>query len=236
MYKVKCTLIEFVGDERKYPCHFNYKIGDEIYYDGVHFTGRICPGLLPSMMPVVHGTYLLGHKFTETVMHRYRGSDTRDPQMEVYDGGGYRPVISPASPETAGKEGEFEKKSSTGRFSGHHFLCGDQRTLAHFTCEAVDLSDSYYAQPFYRREISILDKIASEPGINTNEIIDRFTEFQKNVISPRLTPVLMGVLLEALEDMDYISIKDGKAYATGKEPPSRPKITSSEEYERSMKL
>ncbi len=62
MFKVKCTLVSFEGDEQKYPCHFNYKIGDEFDYDGVNFRGRICPGLLASMMPVVHGVFLLGYK------------------------------------------------------------------------------------------------------------------------------------------------------------------------------
>ena len=78
-------------------------------------------------------------------------------------------------------------------------MCGDHRTLAHFSCRPVDLSDSEYAQPFYRREISILDKIAAEPGIKIDEIIDRFNEFERDGISPRLNPVIMSVLLEALE-------------------------------------
>ena len=52
MFKVRCELVAFEADEQKFPCHFNYKIGDEIYFDGVYFTGRICPGLFPSMMPV----------------------------------------------------------------------------------------------------------------------------------------------------------------------------------------
>ena len=77
MFKVKCKLVAFVGHEEKFPCHFGYKIGDEFYYDGVEFKGRICPGLLASMMPVVHGTFLLGYKYNENVMFRYRGLDIK---------------------------------------------------------------------------------------------------------------------------------------------------------------
>lgn len=216
MYKVKCKLTEFVCDESKHPCHFNYKVGDEIYYDGDAFTGRICPGLIASMMPIVHGVFTLGHKYTENIAYRYRGSDVRDQDMQKYDGIGFRPI--------EGKGLLSGNLSPEGRSRGHHFLCADTRTLAHFSCEPVDLSDSEYAQPFYRRAISILEKIESEPGIAASEILGRFTGFQRDSISPRLTPVLTGVLLEALEDMCYISIKDGKAYATGKEPPSRPTI------------
>lgn len=218
MYKVRCRLVGFEADEKKFPCHFGYKIDDEIYYDGVNFTGRICPSLIPTMMPIVHSVYLLGHKSTETIAYRYRGGDERDPEMFKYDGAGFRP-----------KEAEGPSKVKTvnpknGRARGQHFICGDQRTLAHFACEPVDLCDSEYAQPFYRREIAILEKIEAEPGIKTSEIIDRFTDFEKNGICPVLTPVLVGVLLEALEDMGYIDIEDGRATATGKQPPSRPKI------------
>jgi hypothetical protein len=88
----------------------------------------------------------------------------------------------------------------------------------------VDISDSDYAQPFYRREIAILEKIKKEPGIKTDEIIGRFTDFEREKISPPLTPVLLGVLLDALADMNYIEIRDGRAYATGRQPPGRPKI------------
>jgi len=221
MYKVKCKLVEFLGDESKHPCHFNYKIGDEIYYDGVSFTGRVCPGVLASMMPVVHGVFLLGHKFTETVAFRYRGADIRDPEMAEYDGVGFRAIDPVDTSKSPGHSKLPRHTSPSGRSRGHHFACADTRILAHFSCEPCDLSDSEYAMPFYRREIAILEKIEANPGIKTCEILDSFTDFQKNEISPRLTPVLLSVLLEALEDMGYIRIEDGKAFASGKEPPSR---------------
>jgi hypothetical protein len=208
----------------KFPCHFGYKIGDEFYYDGVEFKGRICPGLLDSMMPVVHGMFLLGYKYNENVMFRYRGLDVKDPDMAKYDGAGYHPVSEvpgglPEEFKQMGTPSPSNEKARTG-----HFVCGDTRILAEFTCEAVDLSDSDYAQPFYRRAISILEKIEAEPGIDIKDIPDRFTDFEKNEISPRLTPVLLDVLMEALVDMNYIEVREGKAYPTGKEPPSRPKI------------
>jgi uncharacterized repeat protein (TIGR04076 family) len=207
MFKVRCRLIAFEGDEDTYPCHFNYKISDEFYYDGVTFTGRICPGLLASMMPVVHGVYMLGNKYFENVMYRYRGRDARDPAMAKYDGVGFRPLEAPA---------DFPKAR------GGHFVCGDTRTLAHFICEPVDISDSEYAQPFYRRELAVLEKIDKEPGIKTDDIIGRFTDFEREKISPPLTPALLRVLLDALADMAYIEVREGRAYATGRQPSSRP--------------
>jgi len=224
MFKVRCKLIAFEGDEAMFPCHFNYKIGDEFYYDGVYFSGRICPGLFASMTPIIHGVFLLGNKFSENIMFRYRGLDVRDPSMAKYDGVGFRSLKT--LPEDAPEKMKIKLSSipKTEKSKGHHFLCADDRILAHFTCEPVDLSDSEYAMPFYRREISILEKIEAEPGIKITEILDRFTEFERDEIGPPLTPALLDVMLDALTDMRYVEIRDGKAYATGKEPPSRPKI------------
>jgi uncharacterized repeat protein (TIGR04076 family) len=224
MFKVKCKLVAFVGHEDIFPCHFNYKIGDEFYYDGVHFTGRICPGLLAAMTPVIHGTFLLGHKYSENVMFRYRGLDKRDPSMAKYDGVGFCPLekMPEGAPERMAHINP--KTAMSQKAKGAHFVCGDTRILAEFTCEAVDLSDSEYAQPFYRREIAILEKIEAEPGIKIDEILDRFSNFEREKISPPLTPVLLEVIMDALTDMNYVEIRDERAYATGREPPSRPKI------------
>lgn len=224
MFKVKCTLVAFEGREDLYPCHFNYKIGDTIYYDGDRFTGRICPGLLASMMPVVHSMCLTGNHGIENVIFRYRGLDVRDPSMAKYDGVGFRPVDEPPA-EHANKQASFGPYTgATQKARGNHFTCGDTRILAEFFCEAVDLSDGEYAQPFYRREIAVLEKIEIEPGLGVSEIMSRFTDFEKNGISPRLTPVFMEVIMDALTDMAYVEVKDGKAFPTGRQPPSRPKI------------
>lgn len=224
MYKVRCKLVKFEGDEKTFPCHFNYKIGEEFYYDGVYFTGRICPALLAPMMPVVYGVHLLGQKFCENVPYRYRGMDMRDASMAKYDGVGWHHVKAITGGLQEKNGGVFPPASATEKAKGAHFVCGDTRTLAHFSCDPVDLSDSEYCLPFYRRSISILEKIEAEPGIETDNILKRFTDFEREEVSPPLTPVLLQVLLEALTDMGYIKVSDGKVRATGRQPPSRPKI------------
>lgn len=225
MFKVKCTLIAFVGDEKNFPCHFHYKLGDVFYYDGVEFTGRVCPGLLSSMMPAIRGVYYLGYKNTENIMYNYRGIDAIDPSMAKYDGVGLRPVKTPPPGAPEKMVQAIKNKPTTQKIkSGGHFVCGDTRTLAEFTCEPCDLSDSDYAQPFYRRAIAILEKVEKEPGIKVADIVSRFTDFEREEISPPLTPILMEILMEALTDMKYIDVRDDKAYATGRQPPSRPKI------------
>jgi uncharacterized repeat protein (TIGR04076 family) len=225
MYKVRCKLVKFEGDPEEFPCHFGYQIGDEIYYDGVNFSGKICPHLITGMMPVVYGVHLLGHNYSENTPFRYRGHDVRDPAMAKYDGVGWRPIKSAAESDSK-KLAVFTDDSQFKKARGAHFLCSDSRTLAHFTCDPVDLSDSEYCQPFYRRAITILEIIEVEPDIRTENILNKLTAFQRDNISPPLTPVLTEVLLEALEDMDYITVRGGKARATGKQPPSRPKIAT----------
>ena len=32
-FKVRCKLVAFTGDPDRFPCHFDYKIGDEFTYD-----------------------------------------------------------------------------------------------------------------------------------------------------------------------------------------------------------
>ena len=225
MFKVKCKVIAFKGDEKMFPCHFGYKLGDEFYYDGVYFTGKVCPGILSAMMPAIHGVYMLGQKYFENIMYRYRGVDAHDPSMAKYDGIGFRPwsSVKTGVPEPIAKALTMMPKTEKSK-GGGHFVCGDTRTLVEFSCEPCDISDADYALPFYRRAVSVLEKIETEPGIKTDAILDKFTDFQRDNISPPLTPILIQVLLEALSDMNYIEIRDGRAYATGRQPPSRPKI------------
>jgi uncharacterized repeat protein (TIGR04076 family) len=224
MFKVRCKVYRFVGNEKEFPCHFNYKIGDEFFYDGTYFTGRICPGLFTCMMPVIHGVHLMGNRYGENIMYKYRGLDAKDPSMAKYDGTGFRPVEKLPDDASELMKQTFSSIPHTEKVRAARFSCTDTRTLPQFACEAVDLSDSDYCQPFYRRSIAILEKIEAEPGIDQNEILNRFTEFEREKISPALTPVLVQVLLEALLDMGYIEIRNGKLHATGKEPPSRPKV------------
>ncbi len=223
MFKVRCTLMRFEKDEKKHPCHFNYKIGEEIFYDGVTFTGRICPGVIAAMMPVVHGVFLLGNKYSENIMYRYRGADTRDPAMAEHDGVGFRPLKATGEDEEEKGQKPFWNDPKTGRSKGHHFLCADHRILAHFKVEPVDLSDSEYAQPFYRRSMAVLERIQREPGIGVGEILTRFSVFEKEEIAPVLTPTFVDVILDALEDVNYIEVRDGRVYPTGRKPAAEAK-------------
>ena len=39
-FKVKATLIGFLGNTERYPCHFNHKVGDEVILLGAGITAE----------------------------------------------------------------------------------------------------------------------------------------------------------------------------------------------------
>jgi hypothetical protein len=144
--------------------------------------------------------------------------------MIKYDGFGFRPLKEVDEDRRREVDGLLWMDPKTGRLKGGHFLCADHRTLAHFAVRAVDLSEGDYAQPFYRRCIAVLEKVESEPGMGIDDVLGRFSRFEREEIAPVLTPTFVRVLVEALEDVGYVDIRDGKVYGTGREPPSRPRI------------
>jgi hypothetical protein len=170
------------------------------------------------MMPVIKGTFLLGEKYNENIMYRYRGYDAIDPAMAKYDGVGYCPWTTRPQDAPEKIAPLLSSIPKTEKVRGGHFVCGDTRILAEFSCEPVDLSDSEYCQPFYRREIAILEKIEAEPGIKTEDILGKFTDFERDNVPP-LNRFLVQVLLEALVDMKYVEVRGGRAYPTAENRP-----------------
>ena len=201
-FKIKCRLVAFTGDEEIYPCHFGYKIGDEFIYDGERFTGRICPSILTSAVPVIKMLHDLGKKGSERSLLRYGGHSILDPSMKQYDGVGYAPV----------KQSPAEGSMSSMRSGGWPFCCNDSRTSALFVAEAFDLASAGFDTPYYMREMSILEKIKNEPGIQTEMIVKRFTDWERDEIFPPLTPVVVDLMLDELAETGYIKIVQGKAY------------------------
>jgi uncharacterized repeat protein (TIGR04076 family) len=219
MFKVRCRHIVFDGVEEMFPCHLNYKIGDKFYYDGVYFTGRICPELFSSRMPVIHNIHLMGHGFSRNIPYKYR-LDVRNPDMARYDGEGFSPRKSLPDSEPLSKSQLHSGFSQTETLKGVAFACSDTRTPAQFVCEAVDLSDSEYCQPFYRRALAILNAIRTEHGIARAEILERFTLFERDDMSPMLIHPFLDVMLRALTEMNYIKLENNGVHVTGKLPES----------------
>src|SRR3989304_1333254 len=126
-FKVRAKLTAFLGDEERFPCHFGYKIGDEITYDGEKFEGRVCPSILHTMIPKVEVMMHSGTKHFDRIIYRYHGGySIKDPGMKKYDGIGFRMA------ETQQKiDGVIFPRLG----EGWAFVCEDARTSAVFKIE-----------------------------------------------------------------------------------------------------
>ena len=97
MFKVKATVVDFLGDEEKYPCHFQHKIGDEFIFDGEKFIGRICPSLTPTLVPRMNDLWAAGPRvvnYMSYVPFWYSPVSVKDPASKKYDGLGFKNVLT----------------------------------------------------------------------------------------------------------------------------------------------
>jgi uncharacterized repeat protein (TIGR04076 family) len=153
MFKVKATVVGFDRDEKRYPCHFRHKIGEEIIYDGETITGRVCPSMAP----------VLGRAFNDLLAYGGRHKEGEapgsyfpfwhsplsvyDPAWKKYDGVGFRPILE--RPEEGYRfvadETLFDNPPGGKYIIGKgtqkrtlSLVCGDKHTLARFKVEAYD--------------------------------------------------------------------------------------------------
>jgi hypothetical protein len=221
-FKVRGKLVGFMNDEEKFPCHFDYAIGEEFTYDGSAIEGRICPGVLLTMVPVVWQTFFSGNHTNERVIFRYDGLSAKDPGMKQYDGIGFRPLT--AVPEGSGERGRIVTATERprGMTGGSGFGCADCRTSAYFMVEPVDIASGGYTLPFYRRQMDILDRVIAKPGMTVPEILATFTEWEREHIHPVIYDVNTQLMLEELEQVGYVELRDGRAYPGSRPRPEKP--------------
>jgi uncharacterized repeat protein (TIGR04076 family) len=226
MFQVKATVIGFLGDEERYPCHFQHKVGDEFIYDGEKYIGRICPHmaslLIPRMMPLcAAGPRIIQHGYYFPFW--YAPVSVKDPSLKKYDGLGFRNVLKtivepPHHMARLTPPEAFNWPPQNERIVGRNItvVCGDTRTSMAMRIEAFDLSDKGDAVPYFRRQMSILSKVLLKQGIEVDKILNEFSKEQIEGIYPALGQVMVQVLSEELELMGYMEIKNGKASVTKK--------------------
>jgi uncharacterized repeat protein (TIGR04076 family) len=244
MFKVKATVTGFDKDEKKYPCHFRYRIGEEIIYDGETITGRVCPSMAPALGQAFKDLLASGGRHQEGEIPGsyfpfwHSPLSVYDPAWKKYDGVGFRPTLE--RPEEGYKfvadETLFDNppggKYIIGRGTEKRALslvCGDQHTLTRFRVEAFDLADKGDSLPYFRREMSILNKVLGKPGIALNDILREFSINEINDIYPALGQNIIAVLVGELELMDYVVVRDNKVNVTEK---GKKKL---EDYKKSLK-
>jgi hypothetical protein len=224
MFKVKATLVRFAGDEERYPCHFGYKIGDEIIYDGENFIGRVCLQILPLLNKHIPPLYAAGPRYINPASYLpyfYAPLSSKAPDQKRSDGLGFKIV----------KENIIEPKYHMANFKSPNAFkwpvhdkrdinieimgrCDDLRTAATFKFEAFDLCDRGDAVPYFRKQMLILDRVLNNPGVPSAKILGLFSKEHQEEIYPGLNPVLVEVLVEELELIGFLDIRDGKASVT----------------------
>ncbi len=228
MFQVKATAIGFDGDEEKYPCHFQHKIGDTFIYDGEKYIGRICPGFSAVVVPRMMDFFAAGPRRVPTPQYYYAfwyaPVSRRDPSRKSFDGIGFRNVLHtevepPRSIASLQPPHAFDWPPVTERIVnlGRSIVtCGDTRTSLKMEIEAFDLAEKGDSITYFRRQMSILNKVLAKPEITLDKILNEFTKEQIEEIYPALSPILIQVLAEELELMKYLKIEEGKATVTRK--------------------
>ena len=226
MFKVRATVVNMLGDTGKYPCHFNYKIGDEIIWTGAEFKGRICPAILPMLGTKVADLYAAGPRWVESMYYYpfwYCAPSVYDPSRKKYDGTGFKAVLKTIPDIKYGMSLLRDPKSFN--WPPHPertvckdiiITCPDYRTSVVLKLEAFDLADDGDSVMFFRRMMVILNKILPKPGIELDKIINEFSIEERDDIEPQLSPVMIQCLTEELELVGYLKTDDGKVTVTSK--------------------
>jgi uncharacterized repeat protein (TIGR04076 family) len=226
MFKVKATLIEFLGDPVKYPCHFQHKLGDEVIFDGEKYVGRLCSDLWPLIVPKVNTLWEAGPRYVPSEYYLpfwYAPTSVDDPAKKIYDGLGFSNVLKTQT-EPMYHMGNlkpphaYEWPPYPERTVGRNMTvtCHDLRTAPTFLLEAFDLSDKGVSVPYFRRQMVILSKTLNRPEIDVDKILNEFSKEEIEGIYPALTPQILIPLIEELEVMDYLAVENKKAHITDK--------------------
>ena len=249
-FQIKATVVGFLGDEEKYPCHFLHKVGDEFIYDGEKFVGKICPSmvrlLITAMMPLHAG----GPRFMPPAAHYYpfwyTTNSKKDPARAKYDGLGFQNVLD-SKPELPYHMANMAPphsyvwppiKERTIAMDAFTVVCPDIRTSMVMKARSFDLSDKGYDTPYFRREMVILDRVSKKQGLPVDEILSQFSREEIEQIHPAMSPILVDCLTEELTLMEYLEIKDGKAFVPekGQKKLKAFKTTLSEEEREALKV
>ena len=226
MFKVKATVIDFLGNQKLYPCHMGHKIGDEVIFDGGSYIGRLCPDVWPLIVPKVAVLHQAGPRVVEWASYYpfwYCSLSEKDPSYNKYDGLGYKNVLKTIVPPQYDMANLVPPNAFKWPPHGERdiakdvtVICPDTRTSMLMRLEAFDLSDRGFDIPYFRRQMVLLDRVLQKPGTPADKIINEFSKDEIEKIYPPLSPIMIQALVEELEVIGYLEINEGKAYGTEK--------------------
>jgi len=224
MFQVKATLVEFLGDEQNYPCHFNHGIGDEFVYDGEEFHGRLCPHVITVLMPKLEAMYDAGPRYVQPPYYSpfwYAPLSARDASMKDYDGVGWRALPEdipepPYSLKALLPKGSFAYPTNARRdvLKDVVVVCPDVRTSAAFKLKAFDLAERGEAAPYFRKQMAILEVVRRNDSIRMGDVRAKLSRAHRDEIYPLAASVLLAALAEELEALGYVRAAGGQMHIT----------------------
>jgi hypothetical protein len=102
------------------------------------------------------------------------------------------------------------------RFPPVRVICPDIRTAVVVQLEVFDVSSGGFCLPYFRRQMVILDRVLKKQGIQADQILNEFSKEEQLEIYPPLSPIEVQVLVEELDFVGHMQLKDGKASVTKK--------------------
>jgi uncharacterized repeat protein (TIGR04076 family) len=226
MFKVKATVVNFLGNTKIYPCHMGHKIGDEVIFDGESYNGRLCPDVWPLIVPKVAALHQAGPRYIEWVSYYpfwYCSPSENDPGQKKYDGLGFKNVLKTIvppqfdmanlAPHNAFKWPPHRTRNVSQKPS---VICPDSRTSMVVRLEAFDLSDKGFNIPYFRRQMAILSKLQCGGEIAAEKILKTFSKKQIEEVYPPLNSIMVQMLAEELELMGYIETRESSVAITEK--------------------
>jgi uncharacterized repeat protein (TIGR04076 family) len=226
MFKVKATVVAFLGNQKLYPCHMGHKIGDEVVFDGERYVGRLCPDVWPLIAPKVSALHQAGPRYVEWSSyypHWYVSLSEEDPSQKIHDGLGFRNVLKTVVPQPYNMANlvpqdawKWPPHSERNIAQKPSVTCPDSRTSMVVELTAFDISDKGFSVPFFRRQMAILIKLQSRGEIPVEKILSTFTRSQIEDIYPPLSPIMLQILVEELVLVGFIVIHEGQASLTPK--------------------
>jgi hypothetical protein len=250
-FKVKATLVAWLGNIERYPCHFCYELGEEIIFDGERVHGRICPDLLPPLAEKAMNMHVAGPRYVDPGHYYpfwYSPPSVTDENKSVYDGTkfGFKNVLKtieepPYHVRQLQDPKSFNWPPHPERTVAKDIsvLCPDQRSSGLFRLEVIDLSDTGMDAPYFRRQMTIMDRAAKKGGsVPIHEIGNMYDNFELMEIYPPLVREMIEPLIEELVLLEMATVKDGVLTVTekGEERVARFRAEAAPEVVKALKL
>jgi uncharacterized repeat protein (TIGR04076 family) len=218
-FQVKATVVDFLGNQKIYPCHMMHRVGDVVIFDGESYIGRLCPDVWPLIAPKVAALHTAGPRYFEWGAYYpfwYCSVSEEDPGQKKYDGLGFKNVLKTIIPPKYDMATLVDPKAFTWPPYGERTLvreptviCPDTRTSMLMKLEAFDLSERGFDVPYFRRQMAILSKLQLKNGIEADKILSAFSKKQIEEIYPPLSAIMVQALVEELEVMGYAKTQKG---------------------------